>query len=98
MSSAPVHPSEFGEESSSPAVLVPKPALFPGKLARLLPQQPPPKPGLVRIGWLQKYSKRGYQPRLALLLADRFVYASRVASSPTLFLKVETVEIYPKLP
>ncbi|KAL3311146.1 hypothetical protein Ciccas_010278 [Cichlidogyrus casuarinus] len=37
--------------------------------------------GLRRIGWIQKYSKRGYQSRMGFLFKDHLIYASKWLSS-----------------
>lgn len=44
-------------------------------------------PNLNRIGWLKKYSRRGFQPRMVFLFDDRIVFTSRIRGSQ-LFLKV----------
>ncbi|VDP78241.1 unnamed protein product [Echinostoma caproni] len=35
----------------------------------------------IREGWLQKLSKKGYQPRIFFLFSDQLVYASRMATA-----------------
>ncbi|KAA3682111.1 uncharacterized protein DEA37_0010130 [Paragonimus westermani] len=35
-------------------------------------------PNFHRLGWLKKYSKRGFQPRMVFLFSDRILYASRI--------------------
>lgn len=46
----------------------------------------------IREGWLQKLSKKGYQPRMFFLFSDQLVYASRTATSFLQF-KVSTVTL-----
>ncbi|VEL29641.1 unnamed protein product [Protopolystoma xenopodis] len=54
------------------------------------PTGPLARPGrqFIREGWLQKYSKKGYQQRLFFLFSDQLVYASRMAT-PQLQFKVK---------
>ncbi|TNN09670.1 FERM, ARHGEF and pleckstrin domain-containing protein [Schistosoma japonicum] len=40
-----------------------------------------PNRQFIREGWLQKLSKKGYQPRMFFLLSDQLIYASRIMSS-----------------
>ncbi|CAL8080463.1 unnamed protein product [Calicophoron daubneyi] len=46
---------------------------------------------LHRFGWLKKYSKRGFQPRMVFLFSDRVVYASRIRGLNGLYLKVHGI-------
>ncbi|CAH8436774.1 unnamed protein product [Heterobilharzia americana] len=46
-----------------------------------------PNRQFIREGWLQKLSKKGYQPRMFFLLSDQLVYASRT-TAPYLQFKV----------
>ncbi|KAA0191033.1 FERM RhoGEF and pleckstrin domain-containing protein 1 [Fasciolopsis buskii] len=47
-------------------------------------------PNLNRIGWLKKYSRRGFQPRMVFLFDDRIVFTSRIRGSQ-LFLKIHGI-------
>ncbi|VDP28595.1 unnamed protein product [Schistosoma mattheei] len=40
-----------------------------------------PNRQFIREGWLQKLSKKGYQPRMFFLLSDQLIYASRTMTS-----------------
>ncbi|CAH8482867.1 unnamed protein product [Schistosoma turkestanicum] len=46
---------------------------------------------LVHFGWLNKYSRRGFQPRLVFLFTDRLIYTSRIRGVSGLYLKVHTI-------
>lgn len=45
----------------------------------------------IREGWLQKLSKKGYQPRIFFLFSDQLVYASRMA---TTYLQFKVIQRY----
>ncbi|VDQ02840.1 unnamed protein product [Trichobilharzia regenti] len=46
---------------------------------------------LIRFGWLNKYSRRGFQPRLIFLFTDRLIYASRIRGVLGLYLKLHGI-------
>ncbi|VDP90595.1 unnamed protein product [Echinostoma caproni] len=48
-------------------------------------------PSLHRVGWLKKYSRRGFQPRMVFLFDDRMIFASRIRGTPFLFLKIHGI-------
>ncbi|THD22587.1 FERM RhoGEF and pleckstrin domain-containing protein [Fasciola hepatica] len=47
-------------------------------------------PYLHRVGWLKKYSRRGFQPRMVFLFDDRIVFTSRIRGT-RLFLKIHGI-------
>ncbi|KAF5402592.1 hypothetical protein PHET_04071 [Paragonimus heterotremus] len=48
-------------------------------------------PNFLRLGWLKKYSKRGFQPRMVFLFSDRILYASRIRGISGLCFKLHGV-------
>ncbi|KAH8860195.1 FERM,ARHGEF and pleckstrin domain-containing protein isoform 3 [Schistosoma japonicum] len=46
---------------------------------------------IIRFGWLNKYSRRGFQPRVVFLFTDRLVYASRIRGVAGLYLKLHGI-------
>ncbi|KAF8566634.1 hypothetical protein P879_02697 [Paragonimus westermani] len=48
-------------------------------------------PNFHRLGWLKKYSKRGFQPRMVFLFGDRILYASRIRGISGLCFKLHGV-------
>ncbi|KAF6777955.1 hypothetical protein AHF37_02628 [Paragonimus kellicotti] len=50
-------------------------------------------PNFHRLGWLKKYSKRGFQPRMVFLFSDRILYASRIRGISGLCFKVNEFQL-----
>lgn len=46
---------------------------------------------IIHFGWLNKYSRRGFQPRLVFLFTDRLIYTSRIRGVTGLYLKVRLI-------
>ncbi|CAH8525674.1 unnamed protein product [Schistosoma rodhaini] len=46
---------------------------------------------LIHFGWLNKYSRRGFQPRLVFLFTDRLIYTSRIRGVAALYLKLHAI-------
>ncbi|KER22811.1 hypothetical protein T265_09180 [Opisthorchis viverrini] len=48
-------------------------------------------PQLHQFGWLRKYSRRGFQPRMVFLIGDCLLYASRIHGLPQICLKIHAI-------
>ncbi|CAH8510823.1 hypothetical protein MS3_00006418 [Schistosoma haematobium] len=46
---------------------------------------------IIHFGWLNKYSRRGFQPRLVFLFTDRLIYTSRIRGVTGLYLKLHAI-------
>ncbi|CAI2726458.1 unnamed protein product [Schistosoma spindalis] len=46
---------------------------------------------IIHFGWLNKYSRRGFQPRLVFLFTDRLIYTSRIRGVAGLYLKLHAI-------
>ncbi|VDP38623.1 unnamed protein product [Schistosoma margrebowiei] len=46
---------------------------------------------IIHFGWLNKYSRRGFQPRLVFLFTDRLIYTSRIRGVAGLCLKLHAI-------
>ncbi|KAG5450947.1 hypothetical protein CSKR_105297 [Clonorchis sinensis] len=48
-------------------------------------------PQLHQFGWLRKYSRRGFQPRMVFLIGGCLLYASRIHGLPQICLKIHAI-------
>ncbi|CAH8495918.1 unnamed protein product [Heterobilharzia americana] len=46
---------------------------------------------VIRFGWLNKYSRHGFQPRLVFLFTEHLIYASRIRGVAGLYLKIHGI-------